>query len=261
MSSSSEADCKRLLQALVTGRLSDVQSALQHQQQASSTLCRSLNGNTALAVAAQQGDVRACRLVHAHGYPVDSTDKHGFTPLAWTAFKGHDDIAAFLLQQGAQPDTYDEFGLSPVHKAAAYDHPKVIRALLRSQQSCSADIRTGSVSAPAHYEAQSAGHQTPLICASRTGAGARAAAVLIEEFGASVSAQDASLNTALHYAAKNNDLALMRVLLRNGAPADTLNHNGQKPVDLTSPLEQPGAWAVLHVWPLWAKAAAFVSNG
>jgi ankyrin repeat protein len=257
MSSSSEADCKRLLQALVTGRLSDVQSALQQQQQGLSTLCKTLSGNTALAVAAQQGDVRACRLVHSHGYPVDSTDKHGFTALAWAACKGHDDIAAFLMQQGAQPDTYDEFGLSPVHKAAAYDHPKVIRALLSS---CSADIRTGSVSAPAHYEAQSAGNQTPLICASRTGAGAKAAAVLIEEFGASVSAQDASLNTALHYAAKNDDLALMRVLLRNGASAGIQNHAGQKPVDLTSPLEQPAAWAILHVWPLWTKAAAIVSS-
>jgi ankyrin repeat protein len=54
------------------------------------------------------------------------------SPICLAAKKGYGDIVDLLLQHGADPKEFDEEGLTALHQAARYNHPKVIGLLLRA---------------------------------------------------------------------------------------------------------------------------------
>ena len=64
------------------------------------------------------------------GYPVNSTDKSGNTPLHIAALSGFPVIAKILIDHGADPTIMTATGLSPLHLAAQSDCTEVIRMIL-----------------------------------------------------------------------------------------------------------------------------------
>ena len=58
-------------------------------------------GFTALHVAAVRNNVKMIDLLVQHHAKLDARDKHGLTPLLWTAFSGQREAAAALLSDGA----------------------------------------------------------------------------------------------------------------------------------------------------------------
>ena len=58
-------------------------------------------GWTALHIAANRNDAQLVNLLVRYHAKVDARDKHGLTPLLWTAFNGGHDAAAALLSAGA----------------------------------------------------------------------------------------------------------------------------------------------------------------
>ena len=55
--------------------------------------------------------------------------------------------------------------------------------------------------------------------------------------GANIHSQDAAGNTALHLAAARVDREMVQFLLQNGANPHAVNHEGKRPIDLLSPIQ------------------------
>ena len=151
---------------------------------------------------------------------------------------GHADVARLLLQAGARPQHFDDFGVTPLHKAAAFGHPLLLSQLLRASPGGPAalvNIRTGPIKAPPQYEAVSL-HQTPLHLALRPAAAnippeaRRGLTALLLGFGADPNVPDARGDTALHYACRLGDApAVWALLAEGGADPGARNAGGDTP--------------------------------
>ena len=78
---------------------------------------KSAGGFTPLLFAAQQGDVESARILVEAGANVnDATDEEGSALIVATA-SGHQKLAQFLLEKGADPNFTDGYGITALHYA------------------------------------------------------------------------------------------------------------------------------------------------
>ncbi len=74
---------------------------------------------SALMFAAQSGDLGSIQALLAAGADVnESTPEYG-SALVLAAVNGHEDVALYLLEKGADPDITDGYGIAPIHWAIA----------------------------------------------------------------------------------------------------------------------------------------------
>ena len=78
---------------------------------------RSKTGFTPLLFAAQQGDLESAQLLQGAGADVNAaTPEHG-NVLTVASASGHEALSIFLLDKGAEPNTADGNGVTPLHHA------------------------------------------------------------------------------------------------------------------------------------------------
>jgi len=68
--------------------------------------------------AARQGDLAAVKSFEAKNQSVVAQDALGSTPLHHAAAGGHEDVAAYLLDRGADPNLVNSDGFTPLHNCA-----------------------------------------------------------------------------------------------------------------------------------------------
>jgi len=134
--------------------------------------------------------------------------------------------ARILLEAGAVPTIYDNYGISPLHKACAFNQRQILRMILSSRNDGDisgsmkesggrrkklANLRTGEVSCPPEYQAQ-AFIDTPMHIAARNGN--VGIMELLVHNGASVSAQNRLGDTPLHCAVRQKRTLAVDFLLR-----------------------------------------------
>lgn len=86
-------------------------------------------GFTALLFAARHGDLESARALLAAGADVNDRAADGNSALVVAAMSGHENLAAFLLEQGADPHAA-EAGYTALHAAVLRSQPGLLRALL-----------------------------------------------------------------------------------------------------------------------------------
>ena len=86
-------------------------------------------GNTPLLFAAQVGDVASAKLLVAAGADVNDAAASGTSATVVAAHSGHGELAAFLLEQGADPNAA-EAGYTALHAAILREDEKLVGALL-----------------------------------------------------------------------------------------------------------------------------------
>jgi len=95
-------------------------------------------------------------LIVRRTYDINGRDFSGYTPLAWAARNGHDEMVKMLLgQKMLDPDKPDNSGQTPLSRAAGKGHERVVQILLEQ--------RGVNPDRPNNYGL------TPLSCAARNG--------------------------------------------------------------------------------------------
>lgn len=82
-----------------------------------------------LFTAARRGNEQAVRVLIGRGANVNTRDKQGRTPLHWAAEKGHTQVAQLLLSAGAEAEATDNRGHTPQQLAGDRGHPETARLL------------------------------------------------------------------------------------------------------------------------------------
>jgi uncharacterized protein len=159
-----------------------------------------------LVLAARDNDAPAVRaLLAASPAPnVNQRTADGTSALHWAVHYGAVDLVATLLAAGADANAHNDYGASPLSEAAVRGDMRMLRALL---------------TAGASVESANADGQTALMILARTGN--VAAAQLLISRGANVNAHEKWRNqTALMWAAAQQQPAMVRLLLKHGAVVD-----------------------------------------
>lgn len=166
----------------------------------------------------RDGDLPAVKrhLQRAPG-DLELADNRGRTLLHVAAEKGHADIAAHLLGEGADPDSTDENKARPLHKAAAANHMAIAEHLVASG---------------AHVNRRDNDGQSALHVAAREGAMAVLELLIRED--AVVDFRDAMLSRPLHLAAEQGHTEVVQRLLNAGASVDVTNGDGRFPLHLAA---------------------------
>ena len=88
-----------------------------------------LGGFTPLLFAARHGDVESARLLIDAGADIDETGPDGASALVTASFSGHGELAAFLLERGAEPNAAGA-GYAALHTAVLRADARLVRTLM-----------------------------------------------------------------------------------------------------------------------------------
>ncbi len=175
-----------------------------------------LGGLTPLLFAARQGCLDCARILLKAGAQIDATDPNDTSPALMAVINGHYDFAAFLLDQGADPNVADETGRTALYAAV--------------------DMHTmpGS-NRPAPSEIENKLTSMDLIQALLAhGANANAQLKKIQPYRTKLDRGDDTMlgtgTTPLLRAAKAGDTQVIETLLAKGADAKTPTKFGITPV-------------------------------
>ena len=100
-------------------------------------------GYTPLLFAARVGDITSAKLLVAAGADVNDQPPYGTSATVVAAHSGHGDVAAFLLEQGADPNAADA-GYTALHAAILHKDAALVRALLDHGADPGATVRSST---------------------------------------------------------------------------------------------------------------------
>lgn len=160
--------------------------------------------------AVAEGDFGKVKRLVEGGAPLDWTPENGFGALHRALEDGRTDIAAYLVEKGADVNAKGVNGITPLHIVA------------------DASLAGRMIEKGAGLEAWSDTVGTPLNAAVLGGL-VDVAEVLIAN-GAEVDARDAQQSTPLHHASGRGDLGSVGLLVSKGAGVNAANDPGFRPL-------------------------------
>lgn len=211
-----------------------------------------------VADAASVGDLDQVHALIGGGHDVNTPQADGSTALLWAAYESHPEMVAALIEAGADPNSANEFGVTPLLQASRIGDAAVIGALLEAgadieatspngETALMAAARTGRVDAVALLlehgsdpnAVESFWEQTALMWAAVEGHGDVIDVLLAAGADPDRQARVSELDqrstrtdfpsggfTALMFAARNGDEAVVRRLLDGGADINLGNADG-----------------------------------
>ncbi len=171
-------------------------------------------GWTALLYAARQNAPAAVRALAAAGAGLDATDPDGTTALTLAVINAHYDLAATLLDLGANPNVGDSTGMTPLY--AVVDMHTL--------------DETPGRPAPAPSGAVTAADLVSRLLKHGANPNARLTGPILERVHNNPDGALGAGATPLMRAARKGDVALMRVLLEGGADPSARTARGVTPL-------------------------------
>lgn len=168
------------------------------------------HGNTILHRAIDFGNIRLCRLILEKGAKVNVCRDNFATPLHIAASAGDLELVKLLVSHGANIEALNLTSETPLHKAAKHSRTTVIEFLVKE----GADI-----------DADEQNNKTPLILASaNVSKESLASARTLLDNNADLTQIDSSEKTALHWAAEENVIEVMKLLLEKVSKSKKLRY-------------------------------------
>lgn len=165
--------------------------------------------------AAKSGDLEKVKALVKKGEDINQVQKSGTSAIMYAVQYVHKDVAAYLIEQGANLDLETSMGGTALSRAAENNDVELMQLLLSN----GASITT-----------------LPIIVAARKG-NLDAVKVLVEH-GADVDAQQSWGHTALMLASKEGHADVVRFLLDQGANYKLKDKNGNNALSLASQNDQ-----------------------
>ena len=183
------------------------------------------------------GNPAIIRLLLDAGADVNTVDDGGLTPLHQGAKNGNPVVTAHLLAAGADPDALDNEGYTPLHHSNAVDGYGW-SSLHFAVPLADSSVVSALLGAGADLDALTVDGLTALHLAARQG-GSAVVSDLLEAgadphaiAGGGVAGVEEAAGTSLHLAARwNDDPSVVLALLSGGADAAARDENGRRPVD------------------------------
>jgi uncharacterized protein len=192
-----------------------------------------------------EGDLdRVRKLVAADATLAGARDAQGLSAVTQARYHGHDDIVDALLEAGPELDVFEAAavgriervrelvesdpalasafspdGFTPLHLAAFFGHPEIVRLLVEHGADTQAIARNPMQVMPLHSAA--AARQLEI-------------SKLLVDRGADVNAAQERGFTPLHEAAQNGDVELTRLLLERGADRERAAEDGRRAADFAA---------------------------
>lgn len=212
--------------------------------------------DSALVMAAKDGDLRAVRALLAKRVNVNETARDGSTALLWAVYHSDVEMTKALLAAGAKADPANKYGVTPLIQAARTGDTPLIDSLLKAgakatlahpdgETALMAAARTGRIDAvrllieaASDVNATTYQQETPLMWASAEGHAAVVKALLDAKADANRKTRITTLDqrkhadhptggfTALMYAVRNGHEAVARALAAGGADLNLTNGDG-----------------------------------
>src|SRR5262245_30595811 len=191
---------------------------------------RTQQGRTPLMVAAKRnGNADLVRLLLKMGADVETP---GDTTLIPAAQSGDVEIMRLLIESGADLNCVSpRLGETPLMYAAASDNVEAVRLLLAKGANPNAALKNMTRVIGGSIRDTGIGKQTPLMWAAPTGSPELIRALI--EAGANVNAQDIQGMSPLMLAvaSEDQDLAVVKLLLRLGSNVNARNGRGETALD------------------------------
>ena len=169
---------------------------------------------TAMHFAAAAGRKAVIEILVANGAAIDLADGSGSTPFLLAASNGHVRVIECLLDLGANIWQKDSFAMTALHRAAQQGQDNVLELLIRRGLSCvSGRDDLGN---------------TPLLHAVRDGHLRTLRCLVLH--GADIEEENNSKCRAVHYAAEQGPVEVLKFLLERRANVNCSASNGDTPV-------------------------------
>jgi len=197
--------------------------------------CR--EGNTALMMACRRGHARMVEYMIAKKANLDAQNKLGWTPIIWSSINGHEEVTTMLIQAHASYLHADGEGRTPCMWAARHGHLVLVENFLACGLNLSVTDKAGLTvfdHAGEHLEMRitiSAVEEvnTHLLDAARQND--KEAVVRALEAGADLEVRDDGGFTALMWAALNNSVDMVELVIRHGANPSLQVFYGPEAID------------------------------
>ena len=85
-----------------------------------------------LLLCASHGDLELATWLLDKGAEVNTKDNFGLSPLHWASRKGHRKVVKLLLERGANPNAQESYGFTPLHEAAENNWGQIVGMLLEA---------------------------------------------------------------------------------------------------------------------------------
>ena len=174
--------------------------------------------------ACRLGYLERVRQLIQEGKDVNRGDSYGDTPLIEAARNGHDQVVHELIRAGADVNGKDNIKQTALHWASREGHSNVIKTLAEAGATLNVLDALGMTPL---MEAAYCGHANVVVELIR--AGADMSVVSSREWWSV-----ATGSTALHFAAKQNNIEFGVLFVEAGADMRTRNKKSKSPLDLAS---------------------------